>query len=133
MDSAGAGGIDPQTTLPYAFTADIQVNGKTISGPVAPGATVSVDFDWALQQNGPAEQCGGTCVQQLIVGFTGQSGGVCLASGTSFASGTASITLTAPATVGPAVIGLHRTLNFSCTTYVPNVGGASYMAVVAVK
>ena len=136
MDGAGTGGVDPQTSLQYASATSITVNGRQITGPVPPGATVAVKFNWAVQQNGPGEQCTGFCGQVVKVGFAGAGASVCLHESFFASSGTVTANLTAPATTGPAVVAIVRFLAFTCaaTGHISsNPGFGSYMAVVAVK
>lgn len=137
-----------------AIVSSILVNGRQITGPVAPGASVQVAFSWSIS---PPGFCPG-CISQVTVGFAGESDNRCVFSGTGTSSGTNTVTLTAPTTVGPAVFAVRRDLQFNCTPghqnatnpghgdhqHSPpagtgayplpaNPGFGTYMAVVAVK
>ena len=125
-----------------ATVSSITVNGQQVQGPVAPNTNVTIKFNWSI---GSA----GSIIQQVVVGFAGESFSRCIHSGTGAASGTASITLPTPSTTGPAVFNVIRTWQYNCTDThphqhpipggnswigVPGVPGfGAYMAVVAVK
>ena len=117
------------TVLPWHTFSNILINDSQIGGPVAPGASVQVKFDWTRQQI-PA--CPG-CIHQHYVGFEGEPA-TCVQSGLAPASDNADVTLVAPNTQGTYVIAGAMTLELSCQsiTIPANPDFASYVGVVTV-
>ena len=117
------------TVVPWHTFSNILINGNQISGPVAPGASVQVTFDWSREQ---IPECS-ACIHQHYVGFAGEPA-ICVQSGFAPASGSADVTLVAPNTPGPHVIAGAMTLELGCQniTIPANPDFGAYVAVVTV-
>jgi hypothetical protein len=109
----------------------VTVNGGAITGPVAPGASVQVEFDWSVSA---APGCSG-CLIVFSVGFQGKPGPCVIADGVfGGSSGHASVALTAPTTVGNQLIMVDETFAVSCTPGTAGHDGvASIVGVVLIK
>jgi hypothetical protein len=99
---------------------------------VAPGAAVTVTFDWTINRNG---FCPG-CLQQFLGGIvnfdtTVVPGSItansCMSEGGAGPfGGNQTFTFTAPTTFGTYYIGLYSTLDFDCTADPPPTTGALF-------
>jgi hypothetical protein len=120
--------MDGAATAWHTFT-NIKIDGRKITGPVAPGASVQVSFDWSRQQ---IPTCPG-CLHQHYVGFAGGPANG-FATGGAPASGTENVTLVAPNTPGTYVIAGAMTLEFVCQniTIPANPDFGTYVGVVTV-
>ena len=126
--------------------SNITVNGRQITGPVAPNTPVTFKFDFAIiSAPGP--------IVSLTVGFAGESANRCVHLRVGNHTGVRTVTLNTPATVGPAVFAARVGLDFNCTPGHPNThyhpepgvnaqgafpisantAFSTYLAVVAVK
>lgn len=97
------------TVVPYHTFSNILINGSQSSGPVAPGTSVQVTFDWSREQ---IPECP-YCIHQHYIGFAGEPA-YCVQSGGAPASGSANVTLTAPTIPGRHVIAGWMTLEYGC-------------------
>jgi hypothetical protein len=118
------------TVVPYHAFTNVLINGSQFSGPVAPGASVQVSFDWSREQIPTCPYC----IHQHYVGFAGEPA-TCVQSGQAPASGSANVVLTAPTTPGRHVIAGVMTLEMGCQSInIPaDPDFDSYLAIVRVE
>lgn len=112
--------------------SSITVNGGTITGDVAPGASVPVELDWSYDAS--TSGCPG-CIVQTYVGFDGEAPAPCMDSFVGNSAGQFSGTLTAPSTPGPHRISIIRTWEYSCNLVTMPATGAigATVGVVSVR
>jgi hypothetical protein len=104
--------FNPVPTSGDVTVSNITVNGGEVTGPVAAGATISIELDYSIVQ---PSWCP-TCIQQIVFGLANlEYPTECIYTGIGPASGHTSFTLTAPSTPGTYYLAFHRVLHYSCT------------------
>lgn len=94
---------------------DVRINGGPVGPPVVAGSQFTLSFYYFIQDTG----CPG-CIDQIMVGYSGAAAPLGCAynnvPGSGGYSGLASMSLTAPATLGTYFIGYDRSADYSCPT-----------------
>ena len=93
----------------YAAFNSITINGSGNEVAVAPGSTVTVNFNWVMGNGGCPN-----CVTQVYIGLQDMAPYTCVHDGMEGDSGASSITFTAPSTPGLYYIGTAGSWQFSC-------------------
>lgn len=101
----------PIATMGLTTISNVKVNGGIITGPVTAGATIKLEFDWAIATD---SYCPG-CIQQVLVGFrSSPKPEICLFDAVGSGSGHHLATLTAPSTPGVYYLQFTRSWMYDC-------------------
>jgi hypothetical protein len=95
-----------------AQLSDVLINGGSITAPVEPGSTIDVSLSYFIEDTACP-----TCIDQIQVGFSHQGPMGCVFSGVPLpggSSGSATFTITAPATPGTYFLGFDRSQDIVC-------------------